>query len=96
MTTELKKSELIDKIAERVDGVTKKQIDDVLKALADTVTTHVQDGVKAPLPGLGKFVRTERSARQGRNPRTGQTVQIPAAKTPKFQPAKGFKDAVNG
>lgn len=96
MTAELKKAELIDSITERVDGVTKKQLDDVLQALAETVTYHVQVGIKAPLPGLGKFVLSERAPRQGRNPRTGQSIQIPAARTPKFQPAKAFKSAVAG
>lgn len=84
MTAELKKAELIDSITERVDGVTKKQLDDVLQALAETVKYHVQVGIKAPLPGHGKFALSERAPRQGRNPRTGQSIQIPAAKTPKF------------
>lgn len=93
---EMKKAELVDAISKRVDGLTKKQIEEVLKGLEETVTTNVRNGVNTPLPGLGKFVRTERSARQGRNPRTGATVNVPAAKVPKFQPAKPFKDAVNG
>ncbi len=96
MTAELKKSELVEAIAGRTEGLSKRQVDDVLRALAETVTEQVRHGVKTPLPGLGKFVVTERAARQGRNPRTGEPVQIPASRTPKFQPAKGFKDSVNG
>lgn len=95
MTTEMKKNDLVDAITERVDGVTKKQVDDVLKVLGETVTDNVRNGVKTPLPGLGKFVRNERAARQGRNPQTGAPVQVPAAKVPKFQAAKAFKDTVN-
>lgn len=92
---EMKKADLVDAIAKRVDGVTKKDIEAVLGALGDTVTENVSTGNTVPLPGLGKFNRTERAARRGRNPATGETIQVPASRVPSFKAAKPFKDEVN-
>lgn len=67
------------------------EIDDVIGAIADVVAT----GDEVSISGFGKFSVTERAAREGRNPATGETIQIEASKSPKFKAAKAFKDAVN-
>ena len=93
--SEMKKAELVDAIAQRVNGVTKKDIEAVLAALGETVAQNVGRGTTVPLPGLGKLSRSERAARRGRNPATGEAIQVPASKVPSFKAAKPFKDRVN-
>lgn len=91
----MKKAELVDAIAQRVNGVTKKDIEAVLGALGETVVENVGRGTTVPLPGLGKFNRLERAARRGRNPATGEVIQVPASRVPSFKASKPFKDRVN-
>jgi len=87
------KSELVDKVANAADlsnAAAQKAVD----ALIDTVKTAVSSGDKVTLPGFGAWSRTERKARMGRNPRTGEPVQIAASKGVKFTAGAGFKSAV--
>ncbi|SKA71064.1 HU family DNA-binding protein [Desulfobaculum bizertense] len=87
------KADLIVKIAEKAN-ITKANAERSLNAFLDTVeSTLVKDG-KLTLTGFGTFVVEERKARSGRNPRTGETIEIPASKVVKFRPGKLLKDAV--
>jgi DNA-binding protein HU-beta len=76
-------------------GLTKAQTQDVLKALVSTITETVANGNKVILVGFGSFELKVRSARGGRNPQTGETIQIPAARVPTFSAGKAFREAVN-
>jgi DNA-binding protein HU-beta len=87
------KAELIDKIAEGA-GLSKADADSALKAFIETVIAAVKTDDPVAIPGFGKFSRSERKAREGRNPRTGEPVHIPASKAVKFSVASAFKDAV--
>jgi DNA-binding protein HU-beta len=88
------KAELVDKIAEEA-GLSKADADKALKAFIDTVVSAVSHDDAVALPGFGKFSRSDRKAREGRNPRTGEPVHIPASKAVKFSVAADFKKKVN-
>lgn len=89
----MNKSELIDAIAEG-SGLSKSQAENALNATLDAVQEAVAKGDKVTLPGFGSWSQSQRSARQGRNPRTGEIVQIPASKGVKFSAGAKFKAAV--
>ncbi|NYD43680.1 HU family DNA-binding protein [Nocardioides panaciterrulae] len=91
----MKKDEFVQAIAESAD-LSKADADRALKAVVDTITAGVAGGDKIQIPGLGTFEPRERSAREGRNPQTGATIQIAATTTPGFKPATAFKQAVAG
>jgi DNA-binding protein HU-beta len=91
----MNKGELVDAIAQKAD-VTKKESDAVLSALLDTILDTVSSGEKVTLVGFGTFEVRDRSAREGRNPSTGATIQIPATRVPAFSAGKLFKDKVSG
>jgi len=90
----MNKTELIEDVANKA-GLTKAQTQDVLKALVSTITETVADGDKVTLVGFGTFEPKVRSAREGRNPKNGDTIQIPAARVPTFSAGKAFREAVN-
>jgi DNA-binding protein HU-beta len=90
----MNKTELIEDVANKA-GLTKAQTQDVLKALFSTITQTVARGDKVILVGFGSFEPKVRSAREGRNPKTGKTIQIPAARVPTFSAGKAFREAVN-
>ncbi len=87
------KMELIDKIAAGA-GLSKTDASRALDSTLDAVKFSLRKGQKVTLVGFGTFAVTKRKARKGRNPRTGQVINIPAAKTPKFTAGKALKDAV--
>jgi nucleoid DNA-binding protein len=87
------KTELIDKIASGA-GLSKADASRALDSTLDAVKASLKKGQKVTLVGFGTFAVTKRKARKGRNPRTGQVINIPAAKTPKFTAGKALKDAV--
>lgn len=87
------KGELVDAVAEKTD-MSKKDVASVLEAILDTTTEEMRKGNKVTLTGFGTFKTNKRAARQGRNPQTGETIQIAAATVPKFSAGKGLKDAV--
>jgi DNA-binding protein HU-beta len=89
------KTELRDAIASHAD-LTNAQADKALEAVITSITSAVAKGEKVSLPGFGTFESRERSARTGRNPQTGETMEIAASKAPAFKPATAFKSAVNG
>lgn len=89
----MNKGELVDKVAEK-SGVTKKQADLVLSAAIDAIMETVSQGDKVTLVGFGSFERRDRKEREGRNPKTGETMLIPATKVPAFSAGKQFKEMV--
>lgn len=90
----MNKVELTAAIAEET-GLSKKDADAAVKAFTDVVTEELKKGGKVQLVGFGTFEVSERAAREGRNPQTGETMQIPASKAPKFKAGKAFKDELN-
>jgi len=90
----MNKTELIDTAAE-TSGLSKSEISKALDSILDGISGAVQQGDKVSLTGFGTFERRERAARTGRNPQTGEELQVAASKAPAFKPAKAFKDAVN-
>lgn len=89
----MNKAELIDAVAEDSD-LSKAAATRALDAMVAAVTKALKNGDQVSLIGFGTFVVRERSGRTGRNPRTGETINIPAAKVPAFKPGKALKDAV--
>lgn len=90
----MNKTELIEAIANE-SGLTKRDAEKALRAFTDTVTSAMKNGDKVQLVGFGTFEVSKRAARTGRNPRTGETVEIAASATPKFKAGKALKNAVN-
>lgn len=90
----MNKSELIDQIAKSAE-ISKAAAGRALDATVDAVKTALKNGGMVTLVGFGTFYVGERAARNGRNPRTGTTIKIKAAKVPKFRAGKSLKDAVN-
>ena len=90
----MNKSELIEAIAESAE-LTKTEAGRALDAVIEAVTEALKRGDTVSLVGFGSFGVKERAERQGRNPQTGNTITIKAAKIPSFKPGKALKDAVN-
>ncbi len=89
----MNKQELISKIAEKAD-ISRKDATAALTALITSITEELKAGEKIAIPNLGTFEVRERAARTGKNPRTGEAVEIAAKRIPAFKPAKALKDAV--
>ena len=89
----MNKTELISAMSENAN-MTKVDVEKALKAFIDTVTEELKNGGKVQLVGFGTFEVAERAERQGRNPKTGETITIPASKSPKFKAGKALKDIV--
>jgi DNA-binding protein HU-beta len=87
------KSDLAGLVAERAE-VSATEAKSIVDATFDVIAARVAAGDEVAIGGFGKFSVTERSARQGRNPQTGETIQIAASKAPKFSAASAFKNAV--
>jgi DNA-binding protein HU-beta len=90
----MNKTELIDQIATSAE-ISKAAAARALDATVDAIKAALKAGDSVSLIGFGTFSVGERAARTGRNPRTGETLKIKAAKVPKFSAGKGLKDAVN-
>ena len=90
----MNKTELVAAGAEQA-GLSKKDAEAAVKAFTDVVAEALKAGDKIQLVGFGTFEVSERAAREGRNPRTGETMTIEASKTPKFKAGKALKDLVN-
>ena len=90
----MNKTELIAAVAEKAE-ISKKDAEKAVKAFTDAVAEELAKGGKVQLVGFGNFEVSERPAREGRNPRTGETMTIAASKTPKFKPGKALKDEIN-
>lgn len=91
----MNKTELVAAMAEQTN-LSKKDAEAALKAFIDVVSEELKKGEKVQLVGFGTFEVSERAAREGRNPQTGETMKIEASKSPKFKAGKALKDMVNG
>lgn len=85
----MNKADLVDALEERLGG--RKQAADAIEAIFDVIIREVAHGGKVGITGFGTFERTDRAARTGRNPRTGQSVRIASTAIPKFRPGTAFK-----
>ncbi|MGD9256139.1 MAG: HU family DNA-binding protein [Chromatiales bacterium] len=90
----MNKSELIDAIADAAD-ISKAAAGRALDGMTDAITDALKKGDTVSVVGFGTFSVRERAAREGRNPRTGETIKIKASKNPAFKAGKALKDAVN-
>ena len=90
----MNKTELVASIAEKA-AISKKDAEKALAAFVDTVSGELKAGGKIHLVGFGTFEVRERAARTGKNPRTGEKIQIAASKNPVFKAGKALKDAIN-
>jgi len=89
----LTKSQLMQALADKT-GMSKKEVVAFMEKLTELAYSEVVGSGEFVLPGLGKLVKVDRKAREGRNPATGETIQIPAKTVVKFRVAKAAKDAV--
>lgn len=89
----IKKGQLAEKLAERFN-VSKKQSAEWLDGFTDQITDYLRKGEKVNITGFGIFKVADRKAREGRNPKTGETIHIAASKKPRFTPGKLLKEAV--
>ena len=90
----MNKTELIAAVAEKAE-ISKKDAEKAIKAFTDAVAEELVNGGKVQLVGFGTFEVAERAAREGRNPKSGETMTIAASNTPKFKAGKALKDQVN-
>lgn len=89
----MNKTDLINAVAETTE-LSKKDATKAVDAVFESIMGALQDGDKVQLIGFGNFEVRERAARKGRNPQTGDEIEIPASKVPAFKPGKALKDAV--
>lgn len=87
------KAELIERVAEKTN-LTKKEVTATVDALFEVIQEALQEGEKVQVIGFGNFEVRDRAARKGRNPQTGEEIEIAASKVPAFKPGKALKDAV--
>lgn len=90
----MNKSELIEKIAHKAD-IKRTEAQAALEAITGSIISALKEGDNVRLVGFGAFESRARAARSGRNPQTGEAIQIAAANTPAFKAGKGLKDALN-
>ena len=91
----MNKTEFIAAVADKSD-FSRRQADKAVSAVVEVISELLIAGDKLQLPGFGTFCVNERAAREGRNPRTGDVIQIPSAKVPAFKPSKVLKASLNG
>lgn len=89
----MNKADLVSRVADRTD-LSKKDVMKAVDAVFDTITEALQNGEKVQLVGFGNFEIRERSARKGRNPQTGEEIDIPASRVPAFKPGKALKEGI--
>jgi len=87
------KAELVEEVVNET-GLTRRTAREAVNTITSVITDALARGEKVTLVGFGTFKVMERKARTGRNPQTGQTIQIPAKKAPKFRPGKGLREKV--
>lgn len=89
------KADLVNGIVDRVEGITRRQAAEAFEAVFDSIVEALRAGESAKVPGFGSFALSERAARKGRNPATGESINIKASKTVRFKVGKELKEAVN-
>jgi len=87
------KQELIEKV-QKIGDFSKKQAKEIVEGIFESITNSLAKGEEVAIPGFGTFRVVKRSAREARNPRTGEKIRVPAKVVPKFKPAKVLKEAV--
>ena len=90
----MNKTELVERMADAAD-ISKAKANNALEGMIQAITEAVKNDDTVSIVGFGTFTLRERAARSGRNPKTGETIQIAASKSPAFKAGKAFKDAVN-
>ncbi|MDD9814531.1 MAG: HU family DNA-binding protein [Gammaproteobacteria bacterium] len=90
----MNKADIVSVVADAAD-ISKASASRAVEKVFESITTALSNGDVASIAGFGNFSVSERSARQGRNPRTGESIHIAASKSPKFKAGKALKDAVN-
>ncbi len=91
----MKRSELIEKLTEKIEYLTKKQVETIVDMVFERMSETLQKGEKIELRGFGKFKVKVRNARIARNPKTGEKVEVPPQKSIHFKMSKALKDALN-
>ena len=89
----MNKASIVEKVHEELGG-TKAQAERVVDTVIESIVGGLKSGNEVSIAGLGIFSTKMRPARQGRNPRTGQSIQIPSMRVPKFRPAKALKEGI--
>ena len=89
------KADIVDSIVDNVEDLTKKQASDAFETVLSTITGHLKKGERVQLPGFGSFSVTHRAARTGRNPKTGDSIQIKASNAARFKMGKDLKESLN-
>ena len=90
----MNKKELVASVSEKA-GMSKKDVESAINALTETIASELSKGGKVQLIGFGTFETVKKSARTGRNPATGEPIEIKACTSPKFKAGKALKDAIN-
>lgn len=90
----MNKTDLINTVADAAE-LNKSAASRAVDAVFETIVSGLKEGESVTVSGFGTFTTTDRAARLGRNPRTGESIEIAASKSPKFKAGKGLKDAVN-
>lgn len=88
------KADLVEIVAKEAD-MTKKDVEQLVEIIFDSIVSTLNNGEKIELRGFGSFRVRERNARKGRNPKTGEPVEIPAKRVAYFKPGKDLKDIIN-
>lgn len=88
------KAELVDGVAKN-SGLSKKDAEVIVQTVLESIIESLRDGEKVELRGFGSFRLRDRASRQGRNPKTGEKVYVPAKKVPYFKPGKELKELIN-
>lgn len=89
------KADIVDGVMNRVEGLTRRQAAEAMEAVFDSIVAALKSGESAKVPGFGSFSLSERAARKGRNPATGESINIKASKSVRFKVGKELKEAVN-
>ncbi len=89
------KAELVEKVSEKVDDLTKKQTEVIINTIFDSIKDALSTGDKIEIRGFGSFKIRSRKQREGRNPKTGSPVSVPAKKVPFFKAGKELKELVD-
>jgi DNA-binding protein HU-beta len=90
------KADIVDYIADNVEGISKKQAGQALESMIEVIVMHLEKGDRVQVPGLGSFAVSSRAARTGRNPKTGESIKLNASKNVRFKAGKDLKDSLNG
>ncbi len=90
------KAELVEKVSDKVDGLTKKQTEVIINTIFDSIKDSLALGDKIEIRGFGTFKIRSRKQREGRNPKTGSPVSVPSKKVPFFKAGKELKELVDG